>query len=50
MKMKFLVGAGIHSSEDLKIAMKLGASGIAVSSAICNAKNPGKKLRDLVKG
>ncbi len=50
LKMKFLVGAGIHSSEDLRIAMKLGASGIAVSSAICNAKNPEKKLRDLVRG
>ena len=50
LKMKFLVGAGIHSSEDLRIAMKLGASGIAVSSAICNARNPEKKLRDLVKG
>ncbi|MCK5320971.1 triose-phosphate isomerase [Candidatus Pacearchaeota archaeon] len=50
LKMKFLVGAGIHSFEDVKIAMRLGASGIAVSSAICNVKNPEKKLRELVKG
>ncbi|MFH1238103.1 MAG: triose-phosphate isomerase [archaeon] len=48
LKMNFLVGAGIHSSEDVKIAMKLGASGIAVSSAICNAKNPRKELKELI--
>ena len=49
LKMKFLVGAGINSSEDVKIAMKLGASGIAISSAITKAKNPGKKLKELLK-
>ena len=49
LKCKFLVGAGIHTSEDVKIAMKLGASGIAVSSAICEAKKPGKKLRELMR-
>jgi len=49
LKCKFLVGAGIHTSEDVKIAMKLGASGIAVSSAVCTAKNPGKKLRELMR-
>jgi len=49
LKMKFLVGAGIHNNEDVKIAMKLGASGIAVSSAIVNAGNPGKKLRELIR-
>lgn len=49
LKMKFLVGAGIHSNEDVKIAMKLGACGIAVSSAITKAKNPGKKLKELLK-
>lgn len=48
IKMKFLVGAGIHTNEDVKIAMKLGASGIAISSAITKAKNPEKKLRELL--
>lgn len=48
LKCKFLVGAGIHTNEDVKIAMKLGASGIAVSSAITKAKNPAKKLKELV--
>jgi triosephosphate isomerase len=48
IKIKFLVGAGIHSKEDLRIAMKLGASGIVLSSAITKARNPGKKLRELI--
>ncbi|MFA5259372.1 MAG: triose-phosphate isomerase [Candidatus Pacearchaeota archaeon] len=47
-KTKFLVGAGIHSNNDLKIAMKFGASGIALSSAITTAKNPEKALRQLL--
>ncbi len=47
LKVKFLIGAGIKSREDIKIAMKLGASGIAISSAITKAKNPGQKLREL---
>lgn len=49
LKIKFLVGAGIHNKDDVKIAMMLGASGFAVSSAVCKAKNPGKKLRELLK-
>jgi len=48
LKSKFLVGAGIHSNKDLKIAMKLGASGIALSSAITTAKNPKKVLKELL--
>jgi len=48
LKMKFLVGAGIHTKEDVKIAMKLGAAGIALSSAITKSKNPGKKLKELI--
>ena len=49
IKMKFLVGAGVHTHEDVIIACKLGAAGIAVSSAITKAKNPEKKLRELIK-
>jgi len=48
LKSKFLVGAGIKTNEDVKIAMKLGASGIAVSSAITKAKNPAKKIKELI--
>jgi len=49
LKYKFLIGAGIKTSEDIKIAMNLGASGIAISSAITKAKNPGKKLKELIR-
>ena len=47
LKVKFLIGAGIHAKKDVKTAMKLGAGGIAISSAITKAKNPGKKLKEL---
>jgi len=49
LKYPFLVGAGVKTAEDVKIAMKLGASGIAVSSAITTARNPEKKLKELIK-
>lgn len=49
LKKKFLVGAGIHSRKDVKKALELGAIGIAVSSAITKARNPGKRLRELLK-
>ncbi|MBU0894517.1 MAG: triose-phosphate isomerase [Nanoarchaeota archaeon] len=48
LKYPFLVGAGVKTSEDIKIAMKLGAKGIAVSSAITKAKNPKKVLKKLL--
>lgn len=48
IKMKFLVGAGVHSHEDVRVAMRLGASGIAVSSAVVKARNGIKKLRELM--
>jgi len=48
LKGKFLVGAGIHSKKDIEIAMELGASGIAISSAITKARNPRKKLKELL--
>jgi triosephosphate isomerase len=48
IKMKFLVGAGIHNRKDVEIAMKLGASGIAVSSSVMTSKNPGKILKILL--
>ncbi len=49
LKGNFLVGAGIKNYKDVKIAMKFGASGVAVSSAITKTKNPGKKLRELMR-
>ncbi len=49
IKMDFLVGAGINSKEDIDIAMKLGARGVAFASVITTAKNPGKKLKGMMK-
>ena len=45
---KVLVGAGIHSKEDVLVAKKLGAKGVAVSSAVTTSRNPGKILRELI--
>ena len=45
---RVLVGAGIHSKEDVEVARRLGAKGVAVSSAVTTAINPGKVLRELV--
>jgi len=49
-KIPIFVGAGVHSQEDVKIALKLGAKGILVATDIVLAKNPKKELLDLVGG
>lgn len=45
-----IVGAGVHSYEDVKKCLELGAVGIAVASDVMKAENPEKELRDLVEG
>lgn len=45
-----IVGAGIHSWQDVKKCLQLGATGIAVASDIMNAEDPRKELLDLVEG
>ncbi len=45
-----LVGAGIHSQEDVEIAVKLGAVGVLVATDVVLAKDPQKELLDLAKG
>lgn len=49
-KVPVLVGAGIHSSKDVKIALELGAQGILVSSDVVLSENPEKELSALSKG
>ena len=44
---KILVGAGIHSKEDVTTSLKLGASGILVSSSVIKSSNPKKELMAL---
>ena len=48
-KVPILVGAGIHSAEDVKVSLKLGAKGILISSYIVKSKNPEEKLTELAK-
>lgn len=45
-----IVGAGVHSREDVKKSLELGAVGVAVASDIMKAKDPKKELMDLVEG
>jgi len=49
-KIPVLVGAGVHSVEDVKVSLKLGAKGILISSYIVKAKDPEKKLEELANG
>lgn len=49
LKSSFLVGAGIKTKEDIGLAMKLGASGVAFASVITTASNPEVVLRKLLR-
>ena len=48
LKGDFLVGAGVHSREDVVSALRDGACGVAVSSGVVKARSPGKVLRELI--
>lgn len=50
VKTKILCGAGINTRQDVKTALKLGAKGVLVASAVAKSRNPGKVLRELTKG
>ncbi len=45
-----IVGAGIHSAEDVRKSLDLGASGIVVATNIVKAENPKQALLDLIEG
>lgn len=49
-KSKLLVGAGVKTGEDVRIALKLGAQGVLVASGVVQAKDPKKALLDLLEG
>jgi len=44
-----IVGAGIHSQEDVKTSLNMGAKGILVATDVVLAKDPKKELEDLAK-
>ena len=45
-----IVGAGVHSMEDVKIGKQLGAVGIAIATNIVKSENPRQALLDLIEG
>ena len=47
---KVLVGAGVKNSDDVKIALSLGASGVLLASGVVKAEDPYSVLMDLVGG
>ncbi len=49
-KVKVYVGAGISSKDDVEKALELGAYGVLLASAVVKAKDPYKKIKELVEG
>lgn len=47
---KVLIGAGVHSVEDIRVGLELGAFGFLIATDVMKAKDPEKELRELVKG
>lgn len=47
---KLLVGAGVKTGEDVKMALKLGARGVLLASGVTKAEDPYRVLMDLVSG
>ena len=47
---KVLVGAGVKNGDDVRIALKLGASGVLLASGVTTAESPYEVLMDLVSG
>lgn len=45
-----IVGAGIKSEEDIRVSLRLGASGFAIASDIVKAEDPKKELLELIRG
>lgn len=45
-----LVGAGVHSGQDVKTALEMGAKGVLVATDIVKAADPEKELKELVVG
>lgn len=47
---RLLVGAGIHSKEDVEISVKNGAIGVLVATDVVKAEDPERELRELAAG
>ncbi len=49
-KIPLLCGAGVKTTEDVKLAITYGSMGILLASGVTKAKNPEKALMNLAKG
>ncbi len=47
---RVIVGAGVRTGEDVSTALSLGAVGVLVASGVATAPDPGRVLRDLLRG
>lgn len=45
-----IVGAGVKNNQDVVVSLKLGAKGVALSSAVTKAENPKDVLTNLTEG
>lgn len=45
-----IVGAGVHSADDVSTSVKLGASGIAVATDVVKSDDPKKAILNLIEG
>lgn len=45
-----IVGAGVHSADDVRKCLELGAVGVAVASDVMTAKDPKQELVELTEG
>lgn len=44
-----LVGAGVHTAEDVRIALALGARGVLLASGVAKARDPHRALEELLR-
>ena len=42
-----LIGAGVHSAQDVKVGLAMGAKGVLVATDVVKAADPEKELREL---
>lgn len=45
-----LVGAGIHTRQDIEVSVQLGATGVVVATDIVLSEHPKQELLDLIRG
>jgi triosephosphate isomerase len=47
---RVLCGAGVHTREDVALALELGSEGVLVASAVTRAVDPAKAIEELLAG